>query len=590
MAIQVPFPLPSTGYALNSKVRINLDFLVGVFNEFNTGSASWDQVVIGTQNSVTGTLSFYNASNSYYIQFLPSTSSTENQAYTLPTAKPTVAPSMLTSSTAGVMKWKELKGTSGQITVTDNTSDVTLSYTNPSGLGGYVALYNATAGTGLLDDQIDSGGNIFRITISGLGSLTGNSNIVLPAPASGSTTMVTEAGAAFTGDVSVDETATLSAYDFHLRPATGGGRTVLNHTNTASIITWYLPAAQGGASTCLTNDGSGNLTWQDPGSVAGSATTELDNLGTVAINTTLVSDTDVTDDLGTTSKAWRNVYAKDLYAGRSGVGGVVYTYPSTAAKGWLAIYKAANTTSNTETGINVADQSGSRVYTVPDAGASANFVLSQASITMPTTNASGVLTNNGSGTLSWGAGSGATTALDNLASVAINTSLISDTNNTDDLGSSAKKWKDVYANGVVGTTTNDSADAGRVGEILEGTGGPGAMPATGTWGDVTSVALTAGDWDVSVIAYYDRNGATWQEVDIGISSTSGNSGAGMTAGINRAIETWASTSTAVLEKTLSIPSYRVSLASTTTYYLKSLGAFSVSTPQVTGRISARRVR
>lgn len=39
----------------------------------------------------------------------------------------------------------------------------------------------------------------------------------------------------------------------------------------------------------------------------------------------------------------------------------------------------------------------------------------------------------------------ANTALSNLASVAINTSLISDANNTDDLGSSANGWKDAYA-------------------------------------------------------------------------------------------------------------------------------------------------
>jgi hypothetical protein len=38
----------------------------------------------------------------------------------------------------------------------------------------------------------------------------------------------------------------------------------------------------------------------------------------------------------------------------------------------------------------------------------------------------------------------ATNTLNNLGSVAINTSLISDTNNTDDLGSDAKKWKDGY--------------------------------------------------------------------------------------------------------------------------------------------------
>lgn len=42
------------------------------------------------------------------------------------------------------------------------------------------------------------------------------------------------------------------------------------------------------------------------------------------------------------------------------------------------------------------------------------------------------------------ASSGASTALDNLASVAINTSLISDTNDTDDLGSAAKAWKNAY--------------------------------------------------------------------------------------------------------------------------------------------------
>lgn len=40
----------------------------------------------------------------------------------------------------------------------------------------------------------------------------------------------------------------------------------------------------------------------------------------------------------------------------------------------------------------------------------------------------------------------ASTALSNLASVAINTSLISDTNNTDDLGSAAIGWKDGFIN------------------------------------------------------------------------------------------------------------------------------------------------
>lgn len=61
-----------------------------------------------------------------------------------------------------------------------------------------------------------------------------------------------------------------------------------------------------------------------------------------------------------------------------------------------------------------------------------------------------------------GAGGGATTALDNLASVAINTSLISDTDSTDDLGSSAKYWANTYTDKIYlnGTATLDGTVAG----------------------------------------------------------------------------------------------------------------------------------
>lgn len=47
-----------------------------------------------------------------------------------------------------------------------------------------------------------------------------------------------------------------------------------------------------------------------------------------------------------------------------------------------------------------------------------------------------------------GASSSANAALSNLASVAINTALVSDTNNTDDLGSSSIAWKDLYLAGT----------------------------------------------------------------------------------------------------------------------------------------------
>ena len=49
------------------------------------------------------------------------------------------------------------------------------------------------------------------------------------------------------------------------------------------------------------------------GSSSGGASKALDNLASVAINTTLVSDTDSTDDLGTTARYWRNGYIDTLY-------------------------------------------------------------------------------------------------------------------------------------------------------------------------------------------------------------------------------------------------------------------------------------
>lgn len=70
-----------------------------------------------------------------------------------------------------------------------------------------------------------------------------------------------------------------------------------------------------------------------------------------------------------------------------------------------------------------------------------------------------------------GGGGGASTALDNLASVAINTSLISDTDNTDDLGSATKEWKDGYFDGTVFADAIDlnGTDIGSVFQPLEAT-------------------------------------------------------------------------------------------------------------------------
>ncbi len=52
--------------------------------------------------------------------------------------------------------------------------------------------------------------------------------------------------------------------------------------------------------------------------------------------------------------------------------------------------------------------------------------------------------------------------------------------------------------GITGTTTNDNAAAGKVGEFISSTvlAAAGVVLTTNTIADVTSIALTAGDWDV----------------------------------------------------------------------------------------------
>ena len=71
----------------------------------------------------------------------------------------------------------------------------------------------------------------------------------------------------------------------------------------------------------------------------GGATTALDNLASVAINTTLVSDTDNTDDLGTTLKKWANLFVTTIGATGTRV-----------LKGWFTDLEVTNAIAGSITG------------------------------------------------------------------------------------------------------------------------------------------------------------------------------------------------------------------------------------------------
>ena len=142
--------------------------------------------------------------------------------------------------------------------------------------------------------------------------------------------------------------------------------------------------------------------------------------------------------------------------------------------------------------------------------------------------------------------------------------------------------------GITGTATNDNADAGNVGEVvLSSITSPTNYPATGTWGDLTSISLTAGDWDIAALTQQTTPGTMTGETRLGISTTSGNSATGLTIGYNRLTFPNA---TALADSGASIPMYRLSLASTTTVYLKFFTEYSSGTPKAVGTIIARRRR
>lgn len=130
------------------------------------------------------------------------------------------------------------------------------------------------------------------------------------------------------------------------------------------------------------------------------ANTSLSNLTGVAINTSLVSDTDNLDDLGSTSVMWREGFMTYLTLGEAVAHG-------TPATGRVALYVKTD----------------GKLYYKDDAGAE-------------------------TGPLAGAAGVAATAALNNLSGVAINTTLVSDTDNTDDLGSSSVKWRAAYTNAL----------------------------------------------------------------------------------------------------------------------------------------------
>src|SRR6185312_13766790 len=143
---------------------------------------------------------------------------------------------------------------------------------------------------------------------------------------------------------------------------------------------------------------------------------------------------------------------------------------------------------------------------------------------------------------------------------------------------------------VLGTATNDNAASGYIGEYISANVpiGSAVSLSTGVAKIVTSISLTAGDWDVSGTVGFSEGATTTCTQQIAAINTADNTlptspGAG-------AYAQQGGTGVAGTGAVMPTGTTRLLLTATTTVYLVAQAAFATSTNAAYGFIAARRAR
>ncbi len=172
-----------------------------------------------------------------------------------------------------------------------------------------------------------------------------------------------------------------------------------------------------------------------------------------------------------------------------------------------------------------------------------------------------------------------------------------------DLDPSGATVYNIYADGVApnyfagtitakGFTDGTFASAGNVGERVEAlVSGYTNYTTTATYQPITSITLTAGDWDISSFATFNSNTSTLTggaNVVFALTTISG-SVSGATEG--KTISYIAQSALiGTSRQSSSSMRIRVSITATTTYYLNTQATFTLGNPQYVGSMLATRVR
>lgn len=210
--------------------------------------------------------------------------------------------------------------------------------------------------------------------------------------------------------------------------------------------------------------------------------------------------------------------------------------------------------------------------TFDTAGAGNNFKIGGEQVTATTTRAGDIIYNNGTNWVALpGNNSGTGTLQESPAGVPVWASLASGA-----------------AGQLPGTATNDNATSGNVGEFIKANVASGAAVAltSGVGANITSVSLTAGDWDVQATCVTNPSSTTQTAVDCGVNTTSATQPDPSVDG-GRNLLQGISTASPIISAT---NSRRFSLAGTTTVFMVMTATFSGGTEGGYGTIRARRMR
>ena len=500
------------------------------------------------------------------------------------------------NAAATINEYKTLSGTLNQVNVTNGVGSYTLSL--PQSIATTSTPTFASGTLTATTNQLTLG----TTNTTTLSATAPSASRIYTIPDAGRTAnMVLDQGNYTIGGIwNFSNNITLAASKSLVLTDNSTNTVTIKATNSTTSWTLSLPTTHGSNTNVLSTDGSGNTSWvaaSSSGTVnSGTAT----HLSYYATSTNAVSDASSATISGTYTFSGGagalTLSSSTIAMGSNKITGLANGTASSdaAAFGQIAANGTVNsgiqyqfgyyaTSTNAISGQNLLTIDVNNNIVIPGTN---NYYFTQSSTSLvtelnrnPTT---GTIPNASNSTAGWSINCPASAAnVQIYTSAAINTA-----------ASVVATFQNASAGGIqlTGTSAGDNAAAGIVGEYISASANNVTNTAsTGSPMIITSISLTAGDWDVSGGVRCRAGSSTSTtytgacEAYVGVSSSASDGQDGINLATFAFIASVASFGSAT-------PTTRISLSTTTTVYCLGVATFTGTANQFSGGLQARRVR